>query len=346
MLRDPRQVRVLPVCHEKGCRSYVVVDPSTREASVVDPLLDRVGEIQRLLGEEHASLRWIVDTHSHGDHLSGAAFLRERTGAEVVMHPAAPSEVATVRPKDGERLPFGEHGLRIRHAPGNTPDSIVVEAAGALFTGDTLLIGTVGLRDVPGSDPGAWFETLHRIFGPLPNDTVLHPGHDDMGRTHSTMKKERTGNGWLRQDDLEGFHNAWASDARPIRKDAEALLEANRHGLQRVPREIEPASGLAPPSQTAEAQAPPLVPPRRPDEAPPPGAFRLDAPVQFLFVLAGGAAVAGTLLGWAFHPAFHGLAGLAGIVLLGLGLPGSLLRRRRGGPSLYYEGPARRTLGT
>ncbi|MFV1959021.1 MAG: MBL fold metallo-hydrolase [Planctomycetota bacterium] len=342
MPHDPRGVQVVPVTHPKGCRSYVVVDPSSRQAAVVDPLLDTLGEIQRTLGEENARLVWIVDTHSHGDHLSGAAALADRTGAEVVMHAAAPATAVTRRAQDGERLPLGEHALIVHHAPGNSPDAIVLEAPGALFTGDTLLIGTVGLIDVPGADAQAWFETLHRIFDDRPEETVVHPGHDDMGRTLSTLRQERAGNGWLRVEDLETFRARFEADVRPPRPDAAALLEANRQGLKRVPRNLEAASGLQDPAHATEA-ALRRAPRWAPEESP----LRptLGGPAQGVFVVAGAVVVAGTLLGWLVHPLFHGLAGLAGIGLVGLGLArgGHRGRRRHLEPGLFYEGPPKKT---
>ncbi|MHC5011455.1 MAG: MBL fold metallo-hydrolase [Planctomycetota bacterium] len=344
MPRDPRRVKVVPVSHDKGCRSYVVVDPESRDACVIDPLLDRMGETLRVLGEEGAHLRWIVDTHSHGDHLSGAAALKERSEATVVMHAAANSQVATLNPQDGERLAFGEHGLKIHHAPGNTPDALVVEAPGAVFTGDTLLIGTVGLRDVPGADADAWFASLQRIFEDLPETTVIHPGHDDMGRSMTTLRQERTGNGWLRQDDLEAFRSTFAADDRQVRKDAPSLLESNRTGLTRVPRHVEAASGLTTPfdaTQSALRREPTWEPEDKAVRPP------LSGPHRALLLLAGGVAVGATFLGWWLGPLFHALAGLSGIVLLGVGLQaGTPRRRRKGGTEggLFYEGPTRHTI--
>src|SRR5687768_2387622 len=95
---------VHPILHPRGCRSYVVVDPESREALVVDPLLDRVEEVERVVAGAGARLRWIVDTHSHGDHLSGAAALRARTGAEVAMSKATASKAVTRRVGEGDLL--------------------------------------------------------------------------------------------------------------------------------------------------------------------------------------------------------------------------------------------------
>lgn len=342
MTRDPRGVKVVPVCHPLGCRSYVVVDPTTREAAVVDPLLDRIADIVRVIGEHDASVRWIVDTHSHADHLSGAAALRERTGAEVVMHPTAPSAVATTRPDDGARLPLGEGALVVHHAPGNTADALVLEAPGTLFTGDTLLIGTVGLCDAPGSDATAWFESLRRIFADRPDATVLHPGHDDMGRTLTTLRQERTGNHWLREDDFEAFEARFASDDRPACEDAEEILAANREGLQRVPRDLAPASGLVDPAHATEAAL------RRThawERARPTPGTGPERPLAGILLIGGALVLLGTLLGFLVHDLFHTLSGLVGAVLIGLALRPGRRRTRKGEPSLFYEGPVRKTIG-
>ncbi len=342
MTRDPRAFLVLPVAHPKGCRSYVVIDPPSREAAVVDPLLDRVSEVQRLLSEHGATLRWIVDTHSHADHLSGAAALAERTGAEIVMHPDAPSEIATVRPVDGASLPLGERALLVHHAPGNTPDGLVVEAPGAFFTGDVLLIGTVGLRDAPGADAEAWFATLGRLFRGRDETTVIHPGHDDMGRTQSTLKHERTGNAWLRADDMDAFRERYRADDRPPHPEAAERLEANRRGLTKLPRDLDAAAGFVDPAHATEAalrRAAPWAPP-----APRPA--RASGVAEGVYLVAGGVVVSATLLGWLVHPLFHGLSAAAGIALVALALARPSGRRRRGDdPGLYYEGPAKKTLG-
>ena len=260
-------------------------------------------------------------------------------------HPAAPSSLATHRPDDGERLPLGELDLVVHHAPGNTPDALVLEAPGAMFTGDTLLIGTVGLQDVPGADAAAWHASLHRIFDKRPDATVIHPGHDDMGRTQSSLRQERMGNGWLRLEDLEAFQHRFDADDRAIREDARALLEANREGLTRVPRDLEAASGLTDPAHATEAAlnrgAAWTDAPKRP-------AARFDGPAQGVFIVTGALVVAATLLGWLLEiPAIHLVSGAVGIVLLGLGRSrGGRGRRKAGGPGLYYEGPERKPIGS
>lgn len=345
-MRDPRQVEVVPISHPKGCRGYVVVDPLTREAFAVDPLLDLISEVASALADHKATLRWIFDTHTHGDHLSGAAALKARAGGEVVMHPAAESEVASVRPQDGEVLPFGEAGVRVWHAPGNSPDALVVEVPGALFTGDVLMIGTVGLKDVPGGDPRQHFDTLHRLFDGRPETTVIHPGHDDMGRHLSTLKAERRGNRWLREEDYEVFRARWETDPRRVPKEAAEFREANRQGLLRVPKDLEPATGLLDAARSTEARikgeshvegAAEAVGAPRPS---------VKSGLAALMAALGLGTVAGTLLGWLVLPAFLAVPLICGLILLGVALFGQEGRRRRkgDGPGLYYQGPARNKL--
>ena len=345
-MRDPRHVEVVPVSHPKGCRCYVVVDPESRDAFVVDPLLDRVSEVLSVLSEKKATLRWIVDTHTHGDHLSGAAALRERTGCDVVMHPDAESDVATVRPKDGEVLPLGEAGLTVWHAPGNAPDGLVLEVPGAFFTGDTLLIGSVGLKDVPGGEPREHFDTLHRVFHARPETTVLHPGHDDMGRHTTTLKAERRGNRWLREEDFEVFRARWETDARAPRKEAPEVRAANRQGLLRVPKDLESAVGLQDPAHSTEARLSGQT--RVPTSGENVGAPRpaVQSGLAALMAACGLGVVVGTLGAWLLDiPALHSLSLACGLVMLGVGLFGGENRRRPkgdgAGPGLYYQGPTK-----
>ncbi|HVG93811.1 MAG TPA: MBL fold metallo-hydrolase [Planctomycetota bacterium] len=222
-----------------GAMAYVVTDPASRDAAVVDPVLEDVGEVLRVLSGRRATLRWIVDTHAHGDHLSGAALLHHKTGAEVVASSASDVRSATRRVAEGDVLPLGELKIVVRAAPGVSPDAIVLQGPGVLFTGDTLLVGTIGVRDAPGSDGGALYETMQRIFDPLPEDTVVHPGHDDMGRSKTTIKAEKRGNRWLREKDRDAFLARWASDPRVVAREAAEILSANREGVTTPPRDVE-----------------------------------------------------------------------------------------------------------
>src|SRR5688572_12581685 len=95
-----------PFVHQMAadnCFAYLIADPAAREAALVDPRADRVADYLRELDERALRLRLVIETHTHADHLSGAAELRARTGAEVAMSARATSDVATRRLRDGDR---------------------------------------------------------------------------------------------------------------------------------------------------------------------------------------------------------------------------------------------------
>lgn len=341
MARDPRRIEVLPICHPRGCRSYVAIDPRSREAAVIDPLLEHLKETLDVLSEHRASLRWIVETHAHGDHLSGAAALAKRTNAPIVAHPAHPLETVDRRAADGTRLPLGEAALIVRHAPGVSQDALVLEGPGAYFTGDVLLIGTVGLRDAPGADGEAWYQSLRRIFDPLDESIVLHPGHDDVGRTMTTMRAERTGNRWLREDDRIAWLDLFQADDRKPSPEAARILEANRSGLERVEKRLAQAGGFQSPVEREAAERRER---RRPLDAPE-AAPRPPVQVGGMFLVAMGLLAAlGPLLGWGLKlPLLHGLSLVAGLGLLAVGLPRLAHKKPKGGAAedLFYEGAPR-----
>ncbi len=325
MPRDPRRVEVQAIRHARGCRSYVVVDPKSRDAAVVDPLLEHVRETLDALAARRAHLRWIVETHAHGDHVSGAAALARRTGAAVVAHPDLESDIVTVRAADGHVLALGEQALVVRHAPGITQNAVVLEGPGAIFTGDVLLIGSVGLRDAPGSDGNAWFDTLHRLFDHRDEAVVLHPGHDDMGRIMTTVRQERIGNRWLRENDRDAFLDLFQADERPACAAADRILEANRRGVERIDREFATAGGFLSPVERIEAD----LRDRNQPLAPEPEEPAAPSSATGWLLLGGALAAGGVILGWSVHPNLHAISLAAGVLMLGLGLSGVEARRRR-----------------
>lgn len=325
--------------HPSGARSYVVVDPESRESLVVDPILDQVGEVRKTIESAHAAIRWIVDTHTHGDHLSGAALLHRETGAEVVMALCADSRVATRRVGEGDLLTLGEQTLRVRLAPGVAPDALVLEGPRVLFTGDTLLVGTIGVRDAPGADGAALYDTIQRLFEPQSDDTVVHPGHDDMGRSRTTIYAEKRGNRWMREKDRENFLVRFAADPRAVPKHAAEVLAANRDGQS----EGVHVAGHAEPSDDGPSAAPkgPVVAPQGMGAARTGGL--MPEGIATLMTLGGLVVVVGCALGFLFHRAFHVLSGAIGVAAVVVGLVSAGRKPKKKDAGLYYLGPLPRT---
>ena len=202
---------------------YVVADPVSREAVVVDPAWD-IGAIVRVLEDDDLRLKAALITHFHPDHLGGdlmghhiqgAAELLQRnfpikvhihkSEAEFVARIAGLSATDLVHTDAGDELHVGQIPIRFVHTPGHTPGSQCFLVDGSLISGDTLFIGSCGRIDLPGSDPAQMYDSLVNKLKRLPDDTMLYPGHNYAGQPTSTMGHEKRRNMFLRFDRLEDF---------------------------------------------------------------------------------------------------------------------------------------------
>lgn len=238
----------------ENCFAYLIADADAREAALVDPRADRVEDYLRNLDARGMRLRVVIETHTHADHISGAAELRARTGAEVLISDRATSEVATGRLRDGDRVSVGRQEIQVLASPGHTDDSISLLVDGALLTGDALLVGGAGRTDFQNGSPEALYETLHRRFASLPGDLTVYPGHDYTGRTHSTLAQERQTNALLCLIERDRFVSTLRAGRQPKPANMDAIVAANIRGLRPSPRitveELAAALG---------GQAPPVI---------------------------------------------------------------------------------------
>jgi glyoxylase-like metal-dependent hydrolase (beta-lactamase superfamily II)/rhodanese-related sulfurtransferase len=238
----------------ENCFAYLIADADTREATLVDPRADRVEDYLRDLEARGLRLRSVIETHTHADHISGAAELRARTGAEVLVSDRATSEVATGRLRDGDRISVGGQEIQVLASPGHTDDSISLLVGGVLLTGDALLVGGAGRTDFQNGSPEALYDTLHRRFAGLSGDLTVYPGHDYTGRTHSTLAQERQTNALLRLTERDRFVSTLRAGRQPKPANMDVIVAANIWGLRPSPRITveELAAAL-------DGQAPPVV---------------------------------------------------------------------------------------
>jgi glyoxylase-like metal-dependent hydrolase (beta-lactamase superfamily II)/rhodanese-related sulfurtransferase len=187
-----------------GCLGYLVLDEASRTAMAIDPRLDQVDQFLEALAPRGGRLTHVLDTHTHADHLSGVRRLAQRTGATVLCHEASRLAGQARRLAGGDTFTLGTKTVSILDAPGHTPDSLAVLVDGHLFTGDALFAGGAGRTDFPGGSAEALFETF-RSFEALPEHTVVHPGHDYVGRPVTTIGEEKAGNPLLRERDRQSF---------------------------------------------------------------------------------------------------------------------------------------------
>lgn len=211
---------------DDGCLAYLLVDEASRIALALDPRLDQVERIQESLVARDLRLAFVLDTHTHADHLSGVRRLAQRTGATMLAHQASKAKGPLRRIRGGDTVTLGARIIRVLDAPGHTPDSLALLSDGHLFTGDALFVGGAGRTDFMGGSPSELFDTL-RTFAALPDDTVVHPGHDYVGRATTTIGEEKASNRLLREHDRATFVDRLSERREPPANMAAIL----RHNL-------------------------------------------------------------------------------------------------------------------
>ena len=213
------------------CKTWLYVAEKTREAVLVDPLLERAPAVLDLLRSEGLRAALVIDTHVHADHLSGARWLREKAQIPLAMHESTKVAGIERRLKDGETLAFGELALRALHTPGHTTDSLTLAGAGAVATGDFLFLGALGAGrlDLPGGDAAAHYASLAKLAA-LDGACEVLPGHDYQGRQRSTLGAERRENPVLTPRGLDAYRAWWAARRLGPADWMKAVVAANLEG--------------------------------------------------------------------------------------------------------------------
>lgn len=183
---------------------HLVADERSREAIAIDTAIPSLAWISEELEARGWTLKLIVSTHGHWDHVGDNAAVAEHTGASIAVHPAdrqrltepeplwapfeIPPSVPAVELAEGGVIRFGELRLEVLHTPGHTEGSVclLVRDEGILFSGDTLFAGGWGRVDLPGGSPEAMADSIARCAG-LDDSTRILPGHG----AATTIRRER-----------------------------------------------------------------------------------------------------------------------------------------------------------
>jgi hydroxyacylglutathione hydrolase len=213
-----RQVQIGPMANFV----YLIGDPATHKAAVVDPAWD-VGAILDLAARDGYQIDKILITHYHPDHLGGrmmghsiegTAHLLERVKAKVYVnkHEAAGAkQVAGLSDSDlvkvdaGDVFKVGNLEIKFLHTPGHTPGSQCFLAEGNLVSGDTLFVNSCGRVDLPGSDPEAMYHSLNDTLRNLDDATVVYPGHAYAPESSTTIGQQKRTNMYMRFKNLDDF---------------------------------------------------------------------------------------------------------------------------------------------
>ena len=210
--------------------SYLVSDPDTKKAMVIDPVLDYdhkggtvdTASVERILSdapERGLTIEWALETHAHADHLSGAPYIKAKTGARIGIGEHIKDVQRIFRPvfnatdlktdgsdfdhlfTDGEHFQVGKLDVEVLYTPGHTPADVSYRVADAVFVGDTLFMPDYGTAraDFPGGDAHKLYHSIQRLLE-LPDETRLFMCHDykapgrDTYAWETTVKAEREAN--------------------------------------------------------------------------------------------------------------------------------------------------------
>ncbi len=206
-----KQIQVGPM----AVFAYLIGDENTGEALIVDPAA-QTDEIIQEAKNDNLTIKYILNTHGHVDHVGGNADMKQKTGAQIIVHEddaqqmiSIPSPMLTmfrakaspppdIKIKDGDAITVGSLTLNVIHTPGHTPGCIALYFSGYVITGDTLFVGGVGRTDLPG---GSWNTMVHSIkdkLFKLPDDTIVLPGHNYGENVTSTIGSEKKYNTFLK----------------------------------------------------------------------------------------------------------------------------------------------------
>ena len=191
--------------------TYLLADPGSREAVLIDPVFEQARRDGALLGELGLTLRATLETHVHADHVTGAWLHRQERGSLIMLAAASGAEGADRYLEPDDHVRFGARHLAVRATPGHTAGCLtfVLDDRSMAFTGDCLLIRGCGRTDFQGGDAAVLYRSVHDQVFSLPDDCLLYPAHDYRGLTASSVAEERRFNprlgGELSQSDFAGY---------------------------------------------------------------------------------------------------------------------------------------------
>ncbi len=193
--------------------TYLLADPDSREAVLIDTVFEHTRRDMALVRELGLTLKAVLETHVHADHISGGWMLKRATGCRTVISAQAGVRNADVLLQDGDRVSFGQRYLEARSTPGHTDGcmTFVLDDHRMAFTGDCLLIRGCGRTDFQQGSAERLYRSVHERILSLPDDCLLYPGHDYRGLTVTSVAEEREFNprlgGQSNEVDFAGYMN-------------------------------------------------------------------------------------------------------------------------------------------
>jgi hydroxyacylglutathione hydrolase len=170
---------------------YVASSETGHEAIIVDPGMDYAYEAEqiiRYIENNKLTVKLIVNTHGHSDHINGDLLMQKKFNVPIYIHALDVPFITNLEPddkpdlvllKDGDLIQFGSEKLRVLHSPGHTPGCICLVGEKVIFTGDTLFASSIGRTDFPESTPSEMDASLRKLLG-LSDDLIVYSGHGEV----------------------------------------------------------------------------------------------------------------------------------------------------------------------
>ena len=191
---------------ESSTYTYLIADRSTKEAILVDSVLEQVERDLALLQELNLTLKYCLETHIHADHITGTGKLRDRTGCQGVVPINAQANCADRFIQDHETIKLGEVEIKAIETLGHTDSHMAyLINHDRVLTGDALLIRGCGRTDFQNGNATALYDSVTRKLFSLADDILVYPAHDYHGRTVSTIGEEKQLNPRFKQRDRQNF---------------------------------------------------------------------------------------------------------------------------------------------
>eukprot|EP00475_Leptophrys_vorax_P025669 TRINITY_DN3594_c0_g1_i1.p1 TRINITY_DN3594_c0_g1~~TRINITY_DN3594_c0_g1_i1.p1 ORF type:complete len:403 (+),score=92.10 TRINITY_DN3594_c0_g1_i1:900-2108(+) len=225
------------------CKSYLITCLKSNLAAIIDPLHEKVPLYLSILAYHNLTLTHCIETHTHADHETGSVDLAAVTQCEITMHESSSSALVTQRVKGGSAIQVGQIPVHVFSTPGHTPDSMCFYISpehysdskyqGILFSGDALLVEGTGRTDFAGGNAEESYDSAKMLFG-LPENTLVLPGHDYKGRTHSTIGHERVHNPRVATKSKEEYVKLMKElfDSRNLPDKIQQVLQVNQAGVK------------------------------------------------------------------------------------------------------------------
>lgn len=221
--------------------TYLVYDPLSKEALIIDPVIDHHDRDLLVIKELNLNLKYVFDTHIHADHITGARALKEVTGATYIMGKQNRVEGVDEILGEGSRISLGTHYLTAIFTPGHTDGCTCLYGDKVVFTGDTLLYRGCGRTDFQNGHAETLYKSIQDKLYSLPDDTKVYPGHNYHGLSWSTIGEEKKFNPRITAlQTLDGFKEIMANLHLDLPKMIDKALPANKRGGPSARKKVGP----------------------------------------------------------------------------------------------------------